>query len=104
MVSHFKGSLRAPLSPFLQTGGLSHRRRPAKGVGDAWVRGARSAVLALPSVIIPEELNYLLNPTHPDFKNNFSGKPERFEIDPGLLTGRQRPPPNPCKTRPALQR
>ena len=33
-----------------------------KAMGDAWARAARSAVLALPSVIIPGELNYLLNP------------------------------------------
>ena len=37
-------------------------------LGDAWVREARSAVLELPSVIIPGETNYLLNPAHPDFK------------------------------------
>src|SRR5947208_5084950 len=36
-----------------------------KALGDAWVRESRSAVLALPSVIISDELNYLLNPAHP---------------------------------------
>ncbi len=55
-------------------------------LGDRWVREARSAVLALPSVIIPGEVNYLLNPTHPDFKRIAIGKPERFAFDPRLLT------------------
>ena len=56
-----------------------------KAMGDAWARAARSAVLALPSVIIPGELNYLLNPAHPDFKTISLGKPEPFAFDPRLL-------------------
>jgi RES domain-containing protein len=57
-----------------------------KTIGDAWVRGMRSAVLVLPSVIIPGESNYLLNPAHPDFKHISVGKPEPFAFDPRLLT------------------
>ena len=57
-----------------------------KAIGDAWVRAMRSAVLALPSVIIPGESNYLLNPAHPDFKKISIGKPERFAFDPRLLS------------------
>jgi RES domain-containing protein len=57
-----------------------------KAIGDAWVRQMRSAVLALPSVIVPGELNYLLNPAHPAFKKISIGKPERFAFDPRLLT------------------
>jgi RES domain-containing protein len=56
-----------------------------KVVGDAWVREKRSAVLALPSVIIPGELNYLFNPAYPAFKRIAIGKPERFAFDPRLL-------------------
>ena len=57
-----------------------------KTVGDAWARTARSAVLALPSVIIPGELNYLLNPAHQDFKKISIAKPEPFTFDRRLLT------------------
>ena len=56
-----------------------------KGIGDLWVRQARSAVLELPSVIIHGEPNYLLNPAHPDFKKITIGKPETFSFDPRLL-------------------
>jgi RES domain-containing protein len=54
-------------------------------VGDAWVLAARSAVLALPSVIVSGELNFLLNPAHPDFKKIAVGKPVSFAFDPRLL-------------------
>lgn len=57
----------------------------SKAIGDAWVGEARSAVLALPSVLISGEPNYLLNPAHPDFKKISIGKPERFAFDPRLL-------------------
>lgn len=56
-----------------------------KHIGDRWVKEARSAVLEVPSVIIPGEPNYLLNPAHPDFKRIAIGKPESFSFDPRLL-------------------
>ena len=52
-----------------------------KRLGDAWVKQARSAVLELPSVIIPGESNFLLNTTHPDFKTITLGKAEAFSFD-----------------------
>lgn len=58
----------------------------AKAIGDRWVKEARSAVLEVPSVIIPGEPNYLLNPSHPDFKRIHISKPEAFAFDPRLLT------------------
>jgi len=54
-------------------------------LGDDWVLQARSAVLALPSAIIPGESNYLLNPAHPDFRKIQLGQPEAFSFDPRLL-------------------
>jgi RES domain-containing protein len=56
-----------------------------KRLGDAWVKQARSAVLQLPSVIIPAESNFLLNTSHPDFKSIIIGKPEIFSFDHRLL-------------------
>jgi RES domain-containing protein len=54
-------------------------------IGDAWAKTARSALLALPS-IITGETNYLINPAHPDFAKIKIGKPEPFTFDPRLLT------------------
>lgn len=35
-------------------------------IGDRWVAECRALLLRVPSAIIPEESNYLLNPRHPD--------------------------------------
>lgn len=44
-------------------------RAPAalRDIGDAWARDARSAVLRVPSAMVEEMVNYLINPRHPDF-------------------------------------
>lgn len=54
-------------------------------IGDRWVKESRSPVLELPSVIIPAEPNYLLNPAHSEFKRIRIGKPVRFSFDPRLI-------------------
>ncbi len=35
--------------------------------GDDWVVSNRTVVLAVPSAVVPRQINYLLNPSHPDF-------------------------------------
>ncbi len=44
-----------------------------RAIGDRWVKEKKSVVLKVPSVVVPEEYNYLLNPTHPDFEKITSG-------------------------------
>lgn len=65
--------------------GLETRRR-----GDQWVAEYRSLILAVPSAIVPTELNYLINPAHPDFKQLKVGAPQSFAFDPRLLRGTRR--------------
>lgn len=36
-------------------------------IGDDWVAAGRSAVLRVPSALVPQESHYVLNPRHPDF-------------------------------------
>lgn len=54
-------------------------------LGDLWAAQRRSAVLEVPSVIIPGESNFLLNPAHPDFAAISFGVAEPFAFDPRLL-------------------
>ena len=54
-------------------------------IGSAWVKGNTSAVLGVPSVIVPGEKNFLLNINHPDFKRIKIGRPERFTFDRRMM-------------------
>jgi len=53
--------------------------------GSRWARESRSAILAVPSAIIPVETNYLINPLHPDFPQIRAEPPRDFALDPRLL-------------------
>jgi RES domain-containing protein len=61
------------------------RRYPAPEglaeLGSRWAVENRTAVLEVPSVVVPAERNYLLNPAHPDFRRIAVGKPEPFSLD-----------------------
>ncbi|HSZ55984.1 MAG TPA: RES family NAD+ phosphorylase [Tepidisphaeraceae bacterium] len=67
-------------------------RRPppasVRAIGDDWVASAKSVVLRVPSVIVPDENNYLINASHPQFRKLVIGSPRPFRFDPRLL----RPP------------
>jgi RES domain-containing protein len=54
-------------------------------IGDEWVRAGKSLALAVPSVLSASELNFLLNPKHPDFKKIKIGKPVEYRFDSRLL-------------------
>ena len=54
-------------------------------LGDAWFARGRTAVLQVPSAIIPVEANFLLNPTHADFRKLRIGRSMRIAFDPRLL-------------------
>jgi RES domain-containing protein len=56
-------------------------------IGDEWLMSGRTSVLRVPSVIIPQEYNYLLNPAHPDFANIKIGVSETFIFDKRLFKG-----------------
>jgi len=55
-------------------------------IGDEWLASGRSLALAVPSAIVPEEWNYLLNPAHPRFGSLRFGRPVPFLLDPRLAT------------------
>ena len=61
--------------------------RETRALGDGWVREQRSAVLRVPSVLIPQESNFLLNPRHPDFPRIRIGDPTPFTLDARLGAG-----------------
>ena len=56
----------------------------SQSVGDLWLAKQKSVVLRVPSVIVPAESNYVLNPGHPDFVKVVIDPPEELRIDPRL--------------------
>jgi RES domain-containing protein len=52
--------------------------------GSAWLRRGRTAVLDVPSAIVPSERNYLLNPRHPDYPRIRIGRAIPFVFDPRM--------------------
>ncbi|HVE85501.1 MAG TPA: RES family NAD+ phosphorylase [Myxococcales bacterium] len=62
-------------------------RAPTQSFGDEWLNRASEALMCIPSVLIPEEHNYLLNPDHPDAKRIKAHPPVPFSFDPRLFKG-----------------
>jgi RES domain-containing protein len=54
-------------------------------MGTDWVHRATSLLLQVPSAVIPEEHNYLVNLTHPEVTRLKVGRPKPFTFDPRLL-------------------
>ena len=55
-----------------------------QNIGTQWCRAGRSAVLRTPSVLVPGEYNYILNPLHRDFARIQVHEPEEFQFDPRM--------------------
>lgn len=51
-------------------------------IGDQWVQEGRSAIIRVPSAIVNEEYNYLINPNHPEFNKIKLKGDEPFLFDP----------------------
>jgi RES domain-containing protein len=54
-------------------------------IGDTWLKASSSAVLRVPSALIEQQSNYLLNPQHADFSSITIGLPQPFTFDDRLL-------------------
>ncbi len=53
-------------------------------IGTDWAKELSTAVLSVPSAVIPRERNYILNPAHPDFARIQFSSPEPFYFDDRL--------------------
>ena len=55
-----------------------------RDLGSGWLRSGRTALLSVPSFVIPHERNLLFNPTHPDFSRISVRPVEPFSFDPRM--------------------
>jgi RES domain-containing protein len=59
--------------------------RSSQTYGTRFLHEAKYLAIAVPSVVVPSERNYLLNPLHPDFPKIRLGPPKPFVIDHRLF-------------------
>lgn len=62
-----------------------------RDIGQRWLERGPSAILKVPSAVVVEEWNYLLNPQHADFRKLTLGKPKRYQFDRRLARARGTP-------------
>lgn len=60
-------------------------RDALQAVGLAWLEGGQTAVLNVPSAVVPAERNLLINPRHPDFSRIVIGEAQSLQTDTRLL-------------------
>ena len=57
-----------------------------KFIGDNWIKSNSSLLLKVPSIVIPEEYNYLVNPLHKNFNKVKIVENKLFRFDNRLVT------------------
>ena len=56
-----------------------------RAIGDKWLDEGRTAVLRVPSAVVPEEWNYIVNPKHREAKRIEVVRRRKFSFDSRLL-------------------
>ena len=57
-----------------------------RSIGDTWLAEERTAVLRVPSAVVPEEMNYVINPRHRAAKAIHVVARRKFAFDSRLLS------------------
>jgi RES domain-containing protein len=57
---------------------------PTKDLGSVWAKVGSSLAISVPSAVVPDERNYLVNPLHSDFSKIKFSAPKPFVFDPRL--------------------
>ncbi len=60
--------------------------RSTQELGTKWMIQAKHVVVSVPSVVVPMERNFLLNPVHPAFSKIHLGPPSAMDMDPRLFS------------------
>lgn len=56
-----------------------------QAIGDAWLRAGRRLALRVPSAVVRDGSNLLINPAHRAFKQVVVDEPKPFSFDPRLV-------------------
>lgn len=79
-----KDILTAELPPAYSFGGSLPSLKETRRIGDEWIASGASLGLRVPSAIVPQESNVLLNPAHLRFSTLVIAAPTAFALDPRL--------------------
>jgi RES domain-containing protein len=60
-----------------------------QAAGTEWLKTQQSAVLMVPSAIVPDELNVLINPLHPQASRIHVARNQPFQLDARLTANRK---------------
>ena len=71
--------LRVPSGDWKSNLGLTRK------IGDVWLKSKRSPLARVPSAILPNTFNYLLNPLHPEAVRITIAEARNATIDPRLV-------------------
>ncbi|WP_310414771.1 RES family NAD+ phosphorylase [Chamaesiphon sp. OTE_8_metabat_110] len=63
---------------------LSSSKSLLQALGDEWIDSVRTPILAVPSAIVPQEFNCLINPFHPQFDRLIIDRPQPFNFDASM--------------------
>lgn len=63
----------------------AERPEVTRAIGDAWIASTSTALLTVPSALVPETFNVLLNPAHPEAARIVVLHATEHVIDPRLL-------------------
>jgi len=58
--------------------------KSAQKFGDQWIKDGKYAVLRIPSVVVPIEFNYALNPAHRNFDKIEISRSDKVILDPRI--------------------
>jgi len=76
---------REQVSPDKLPTGWTRQEFATRALGDEWLAAVRTPMLVVPSAVIPEETNVLVNPAHPATRGVVVVTSRRFVYDPRLL-------------------
>jgi RES domain-containing protein len=65
--------------------GANSYNKPTQEVGDAFIVRRRTLLMRVPSAVVPDGSNYLMNPLHPDIERVKVGKVKPFKFDSRLF-------------------
>lgn len=74
--------INAPGRSITRVRRLPETRTESRQIGDDWLDRCKTLLLEVPSVVVPAEVNILINPDHPLFAEVSTIKLDEFRIDP----------------------